>query len=117
MSKAITEAVVMILNTFDGWDMEYKPSDEFGYDAFGKTPKEFPCVMKFKYDNQEPWISREEYDKLMKVHDGVTILYVYVNSTINYMFWFPQAEYTEEDGVLWLNKQAAKLINFGERIL
>ena len=117
MSKAITEAVILILNKFDGWQLEYNPSDQWGYDAHGYTPKNHPCVMKFHYDNQEPYISKQNYDKLMSVHDGVTILYVYVSKSINYLFWIPQVTPKEDGDILWLDKQDAKLINFGERIL
>lgn len=117
MNQAIIEALCIILNKFDGWNLTYDPMYDYGYDVRGYTPKNLPCVMKFHYGTEEPHITLDNYNRLNKVGKDINILYIYVNQSINYLFWIPEVKMTEDGDRIWLDKKDAKLINFGERIL
>ena len=44
----LEKAVVFFLN-FDNWDLKWVGDQNKPYDAIGKTPKGYPCVIEMKF--------------------------------------------------------------------
>lgn len=63
------EQGIINLMRFDGWDLEWCGSEYEHYDAKGKTPKGFDCVIEFKLRHsyyRAKILEKFKYDKLMK---------------------------------------------------
>lgn len=61
------QGLIHLLN-LDGWELEWTGEDFEHYDAKGKTPKGFDCIMEIKVRNTyypEKLIEKYKYDKLM----------------------------------------------------
>jgi len=81
------EKGIVLLLTLDGWDLEWTGGEFEHYDARGKTPKGFDCVIEFKLRNAyypTKIIEKYKYDKLMQM-DCLKFYYVF-DSKGNYLY-------------------------------
>ena len=79
--------IIYLLN-LDGWDLEWTGEEFEHYDARGKTPKGFDCVIEFKLRNAyypTKIIEKYKYDKLMQM-DCLKFYYVF-DSRGNYLYF------------------------------
>ena len=86
----LEQSYVLLLNAFDGWDLEWCGGGYDHYDARGKTPKGNDCVIEFKFRNkyyQTKMLEVFKYEKLMAMPDNVTKIYNVHDSKGSYMFW------------------------------
>lgn len=82
------EKGIVLLLTLDGWDLEWTGGEFEHYDARGKTPKGFDCVIEFKLRNAyypTKIIEKYKYDKLMQM-DCLKFYYVF-DSRGNYLYF------------------------------
>ena len=81
------QAAIQLLN-LDGWQLEWT-GEEFEYfDAKGKTPKGYNCIMEIKTRNKyynEKIIEKYKYDKLMAQNNCMKFYYVF-DEKGNYLF-------------------------------
>lgn len=62
------KAIILVMN-LDGWNLEWTGGEFEHYDAKGKTPKGFDCVVEFKLRNAyypTKILEKFKYDKLME---------------------------------------------------
>jgi hypothetical protein len=81
------EKGIVLLLTLDGWDLEWTGGEFEHFDARGKTPKGFDCVIEFKLRNAyypTKIIEKYKYDKLMQM-DCLKFYYVF-DSKGNYLY-------------------------------
>lgn len=81
------EQGIILLMNLDGWDLEWTGGEFEHYDAKGKTPKGFDCVIEFKLRHayyQTKVLEKYKYDKLMK-EDCMRFYYVF-DSRGNYLY-------------------------------
>ena len=67
------QAVVLLLN-FDGWELEWTGEGFTHYDAKGKTPKGFDCVIEMKFRNKyypDKMLEKYKYDALMALDKDI----------------------------------------------
>lgn len=109
-------AVVMLLN-FDGWQLKC-PEDEYSiYDAIGKTPKGFDCVIEMKFRNTyyaDKMLEKEKYESLMALDNNIVKIYFVNDLKGNYMYWLNNLKMPETikkycpDTTMWTRKQLLK---------
>jgi hypothetical protein len=90
------EKGIVLLLTLDGWDLEWTGGEFEHYDARGKTPKGFDCVIEFKLRNAyypTKIIEKYKYDKLMEM-DCLKFYYVF-DSRGNYLYYLDSLELPE----------------------
>ena len=66
------EKGIILLLTLDGWDLEWTGGEFEHFDARGKTPKGFDCVIEFKLRHSyypTKVLEKYKYDKLMEMED------------------------------------------------
>ena len=83
------KAVVMLLN-FDGWDLEHTGDGMTKWDAQGKTPKGFNCVIEMKFRKkyyEEKMLEKDKYDALMALDKSIIKLYFVNDPKGNFMYW------------------------------
>jgi hypothetical protein len=83
------KAVVFLLN-IDGWDLEWTGKGYEHFDAKGKTPKGFNCVIEMKFRNKyypEKLLEKYKYDALMEIKSDIVKLYFVADPKGNYLFW------------------------------
>lgn len=83
------KAVVFLLNV-DGWDLEWTGKGFEHFDAKGKTPKGFDCVIEMKFRNKyypEKLLEKYKYDALMEIKSDIVKLYFVADPKGNYLFW------------------------------
>ena len=86
----LNEAAIMILNKFDGWNLE-KINDVY----VGFTPKDIPCVLYIKNSNKiQPYITKEWWNELLS--KNVDAFYWFNGPKYNYFFWLNQTEPSQE---------------------
>ena len=110
------KAVVMLLN-LDGWDLSWSGIGFNHYDAIGKTPKGFDCVIEMKFRNkyyEDKMLEKYKYDALMKLDKKIIKLYFINDPKGNFMFWLnnlkmpvPIAMYCP-DTTMWTKKRVLK---------
>tara|TARA_R110001606_G_scaffold393215_1_gene562944 strand:+ start:74 stop:478 length:405 start_codon:yes stop_codon:yes gene_type:complete len=110
----LEKAMVLILN-LDGWDLEHSGEGFERYDAKGKTPKGFDCIieMKFRKKHYETkMLEKDKYDALMSF-EGVKIYFVN-DSKGNYLYYLndlkmpdPVKKYCP-DTTMWTKKRLLK---------
>lgn len=86
----LEKAYVLLLNSFDGWDLEWCGGAYEHYDAIGKTPKGVDCVIEFKFRNkyyETKMLEVYKYNKLMEMPDDIVKIYNVHDSKGSYMFW------------------------------
>ena len=82
------KAVIMILN-IDGWELKWVGDQNKPYDAIGKTPKGFQCVIEMKFRDkyyEEKLIEKSKYDSLMKLGKDIIKLYFVNDPKGNYSY-------------------------------
>jgi len=87
--------IIYLLN-LDGWDLEWTGEEFEHFDARGKTPKGFDCVIEFKLRNAyypTKVLEKYKYDKLME-NDCLKFYYVF-DSRGNYLYYLDSLELPE----------------------
>lgn len=124
------QGIVHILN-LDGWDLTWCGDGMEHFDAKGKTPKGYDCVIEFKLRHQyhpTKILEKFKYDKLMLLTNCLKFYYVF-DSRGNYLYYLdtlvlPEqtvitAKHTEKFGkydliekpVYMLSESQASIIN------
>ena len=102
------QAVVLLLN-IDGWDLKWTGEGFAHYDAAGKTPKGFDCVIEMKFRNkyyEDKMLEKYKYDALMS--------YFINDPKGNFMYWLNALEMPETkkmycpDTTMWTKKRLLK---------
>jgi hypothetical protein len=86
-SHHIWEQGIIQLMNLDGWNLEWTGGEFEHYDAKGKTPKGFDCVIEFKLRHayySTKILEKYKYDKLMS-EDCMRFYYVF-DSRGNYLY-------------------------------
>jgi hypothetical protein len=81
------QGIIHLLN-LDGWELEWTGEEFESFDAKGKTPKGFDCVMEFKLRHAyypTKILEKFKYDKLM-VENCMKFYYVF-DSRGNYLYF------------------------------
>ena len=81
------QATIHLLN-LDGWELEWTGEEFEHFDAKGKTPKSYNCLMEIKTRNKyynEKIIEKYKYDKLMAQNNCMKFYYVF-DEKGNYLF-------------------------------
>ena len=92
------EKGIILLLTLDGWDLEWTGGEFEHYDARGKTPKGFDCVIEFKLRHAyypTKVLEKFKYDKLMEMEDCLKFYYVF-DSRGNYLYYLDSLELPEQ---------------------
>ena len=125
------KAVVMVLN-LDGWELSHTGEGIEWYDAKGKTPKGYDCVIEMKFRDkhyEDKLIEKDKLERLLSLN--VVALYFVADSKGNYMFWLNDLELPEvktlycPETTMWnsrkvkkecylLNESKAVVININE---
>ena len=110
------QAVVLLLN-FDGWELEWTGEGFTHYDAKGKTPKGFDCVIEMKFRNKyypDKMLEKYKYDALMELDKNIIKLYFVNDPKGNFMYWLntlkmpiPVKKYCP-DTTMWTKKRLLK---------
>ena len=85
----LEQAVIAILN-FDGWDLKWTGKSFEHYDAMGKTPRGYDCVIEMKFREkyyEEKLLEKYKYDELMKLPEETVKLYFINDPKGNFMYW------------------------------
>jgi len=110
------KALIMILN-IDGWKLEHTGNSYESYDAKGKTPKGFDCVIEMKFRTkyyEEKMLEKYKYDSLMSLDKEIIKLYFVNDPKGNYMFYLnkvelpPTVEMYCPDTTMWTKKRLKK---------
>ncbi len=108
------QAVVFAL-VLDGWDITWTGEGFEHYDAKGKTPKGFDCVIEMKFRDKyypDKMIEKFKSDKLLSL--GVVAIYFVADPKGNYFYWLNDLEMPEvkkmwcPSTTLWNNKKELK---------
>jgi hypothetical protein len=73
------QGIIHLMN-LDGWELEWTGESFEHYDAKGKTPKGFDCVIEFKLRNkyyQTKILEHYKYSKLMQEPNVMKFYYVF----------------------------------------
>tara|TARA_R110000744_G_scaffold276282_1_gene389000 strand:- start:40 stop:456 length:417 start_codon:yes stop_codon:yes gene_type:complete len=79
-----------MLNTFDGWQLDWVGDKNLCYDAQGLTPKGGKCVveMKFRKKHYETkMLEKKKYDALMDLPNDVVKIYFVSDPKGSYWYW------------------------------
>ena len=82
------QGIVQLMN-LDGWELEWCGGEFSHYDAKGKTPKGFDCVVEFKLRNayySTKVLEQFKYDKLMAIPDCLKFYFVF-DCNGNYLYY------------------------------
>lgn len=110
------QAVVALLN-LDNWQLEWTGKDYEHYDAKGKTPKGFDCVIEMKFRDtyyETKMLEVYKHQKLMELPKEVVKLYFVNDPKANYMFWLnnitmpPAVDKYCPDTTMWTKKRVVK---------
>lgn len=86
----LEQQVVTLLNSFDGWELEWAGNGFKHYDARGLTPKGVECIMEMKFRNkyyESKMLEKYKYDMMMQEPDDIVKLYFVNDPKANYTFW------------------------------
>jgi len=110
------KAVVLILN-LDGWKLEWTGEGYSHFDAKGKTPKGFDCVIEMKFRNkyyEDKMLEKYKYDALMELDKKIIKIYFVFDPKGNFMYWLntlkmpnPVKKYCP-DTTMWTKKRLLK---------
>ncbi len=81
------KAVIWFLN-LDGWELEHTGEGMEWYDAKGKTPKGFDCVIEMKFRDkyyEDKLIEKDKLERLLSLN--VVALYFVADTKGNDMSW------------------------------
>lgn len=79
-SHHIWEQGIIQLMNLDGWQLEWTGGGMEHYDAKGKTPKGFDCIIEFKLRHayySTKILEKFKYDKLMEQNNCMKFYYVF----------------------------------------
>ena len=114
----LEKAVIGILNII-GWDLEWTGKDFTSYDAKGKTPKGFDCVIEMKFRKkyyEEKMLEKHKYDALMAIDKSIVKLYFINDPKGNFMYYLNELKMPEPvelycpDTTIWTKKRLNKLV-------
>ena len=114
--KQLENAIVLLLN-FDGWDLQVSEKDTEIFDAYGKTPKGFDCVIEMKFRNKyykTKMLEKHKFDNLMKLPKDVIKIYFVADTKGNFMYWLNTLKMPETvkkycpDTTMWTKKRILK---------
>jgi hypothetical protein len=91
------QGIIQLLN-LDGWELEWTGGEFEHYDAKGKTPKGYNCIVEFKIRNEyypTKLLEKFKYDHLMSQKDCLKFYYVF-DSKGNYLYFLDQLKLPEE---------------------
>ena len=94
------QGIIHLLN-LDGWQLEWTGGDYEHYDAKGKTPKGYNCILEIKIRNEyypTKLLERFKYKHLMSHKDCLKFYYVF-DSKGNYLYFLDQLKLPEENNV------------------
>jgi hypothetical protein len=89
------QGIILLLN-LDGWDLTWTGGEFEHYDAKGKTPKGFDCVMEFKLRHKyypSKILEKFKYDKLM-AENCMRFYYVF-DCRGNYLYFLDNLDLPE----------------------
>ena len=114
--KQWENALILLLN-FDGWNLKSAESNIEIFDAYGKTPKGFDCVIEMKFRNkyyETKMLEKDKYDSLMALDKKIIKIYFIADPKGNFMFWLNNLKMplTEKkycpDSTIWTKKRVLK---------
>jgi len=85
------QGIIHLMN-LDGWNLQWCGEGTEHYDAIGKTPKGFDCVIEFKLRHKyysSKVLEAYKYSKLMAVKDHLKFYYVF-DSNGNYLYYLDE---------------------------
>ncbi len=91
----LEKAVILLLNSFDGWDLKHTGESYSYYDAEGYTPKGRKCVIEMKFRKkyyETKMLEVEKYNRLMELPDDVVKIYFVSDPQGTYFFWLDGIE-------------------------
>ena len=110
------KAVVILLNS-EGWDLEWSGEGFSRYDAKGKTPKGFDCVIEMKFRNKHydtKMLEKDKYDSLMRLDKGIIKIFYVFDPKGNFLYYLntlklpkPVKKYCP-DTTMWTKKKLLK---------
>ena len=110
------KAVVVLLN-LDGWDLKWSGKGFTHYDAIGKTPKGFKCVIEMKFRTTYydlKMLEKFKYDALMGLDKDIVKLYFVNDPKGNFMYYLNDLKMPETvemycpDTTMWTKKRVLK---------
>lgn len=111
------EQVVISFLNFDHWNLKWCGGSYEHYDAIGKTPKGFDCVIEMKFRNKyypDKMLEKYKYDKLFGMDKDIVKLYYVHDPKGNYLFYLNTLKMPEPvdmwcpDTTLWSSKKKLK---------
>ena len=81
-----------------GWELTWSGEGYNSYDAYGYTPKGFPCVIEMKFRKkyyENKMLEKKKYDTLMALADDVVKLYFVADPKGNYIFWLNKLDMSD----------------------
>jgi len=111
------EQIVVTFLNFDGWDLKWTGEGYKHYDAKGKTPKGFPCVIEMKFRKkyyEDKMLEKYKYDALMALDKNIIKLYFVNDPKGNFMYWLNTLKMPETkkmycpDTTIWTKKRLNK---------
>ena len=110
------QAVVLLLNS-EGWELEWAGEGYSRYDAIGKTPKGFPCVIEMKFRNKHyetKMLEKDKYDSLMRIDENIIKIFYVFDPKGNFLYYLntlklpqPVKKYCP-DTTMWTKKRVLK---------
>jgi hypothetical protein len=94
------QGIIQLLN-LDGWELEWTGGEYEHYDAKGKTPKGYNCILELKIRNEyypTKLLEKFKYDHLMSQKDCLKFYYVF-DSKGNYLYFLDQLKLPEENSI------------------
>lgn len=92
------QGIIHLLN-LDGWNLEWTGEEFSHYDAKGKTPKGFDCVMEFKLRHKyypTKILEHYKYSKLMEEPNCMKFYYVF-DCKGNYLYHLDTLKLDEQE--------------------
>ena len=111
----LEESTVLMLNKFDGWDLNWTGEGFTKWDAEGLTPKGQECVMEMKFRNKhypDKMLEKDKYDALIST--GKVAIYFVSDPKGTYLYWLnnlelpPLKEMYCPDTTMWTKKKINK---------
>ena len=112
----LEKAMVVLLN-LEGWELEWSGGGNKHYDAIGKTPKGFDCVIEMKFRKkyyETKMLEKYKYNALMKLDKDVVKIYFVNDTKGNFMYYLNTLKMpkTEKkycpDTTIWTKKRLNK---------
>lgn len=111
------QTVVMFMNEFLGWDLDWAGGKCDSFDAIGFSPKKIKCCIEMKFRNKyypKKLLEKNKYDNMMEIDEELVKLYLVSDPKGTYMFWLNDLEMPEvkelycPDTTLWTKKKVLK---------